>query len=207
MPAVTFSRTPGPVRVLFSDSLIGGGTLAHCGTQEESLLRQAPAALAALLVAQRMESTEAIALALPSGAQLIAIDAFPFAVVPGESQYSPQWVEHEASKALAGFLAAAASATPSPTSVSTAAWGCGTFGGDTALKFCVQWLAAALAGMQEMVWETAWNSFEADARSLVAALGQGSPQQLWAKVLEYRVEGAEQTFLEAVTGATTRSLL
>ena len=207
LPAVAFSRTPGPVRVLFSDSLIGGGTLAHGGTQEEALLRQQPTALAALLLAQRMESTEAIALALPSGAQLIAMDAFPFAVVPDACQHSPQWVEHEASKALAGFLAAAASATPPPASVSTAAWGCGTFGGDTALKFCLQWLAAALAGMQEVVWETAWNSFEADARRIVGALGQGSPQQLWAKALEYRVEGAEQTFLEFITGASTRSLV
>ena len=72
------------------------------------------------------------------------------------------------------WMAGASGSGGGTSSVSTAGWGCGTFGGDFGLKFCVQWLAAGLAGFEVLVWETGFNGFEGTApRGGAAGWGRG----------------------------------
>ena len=200
LPPVEFVRSGAgqPVRVLFADPYLGGGVLFKAGTQEEALLREAPALLAAMPIAMRMESgdsarfhrgaQEALALAGEGGPTLVAMDAARFQVLAHEDQFSKGWVERDAAKALAGFLCAASAAGGAAAAVSTAAWGCGTYKGDVALKFLLQWLAAAAAGVGVLRWECEYapaSTFEERGAALVGALRGVAPAQLWGWLCAY----------------------
>lgn len=137
-------------RTVFADSFLGGGVIGHGRGQEEDLMRDRPATLAAMLVCMRMRDSEAIVI---SGHDYVSetkrlrappyifIDAMPFHLDEGADQYSEHFLRRELLKAVTGFMAAGCS-----NHVATAAWGCGTFGGDMTLKFLLQWLACGLAG-------------------------------------------------------------
>lgn len=205
LPPVEFVRSGSgqPVRVLFSDPLLGGGVLYKAGTQEEALLREAPALLAALPLTMRLESgdsvrfhrgaQEAVVLAAEGGPTLIALDAARFQVpwLAHADQFDKGWAARDAAKALAGFLGAAgapAAGGGAAAAVSTAAWGCGTYKGDVALKFVLQWLAAAAAGVGALRWECAFapaSTFEERGAALVAAVQGVAPAQLWEWVCAY----------------------
>ena len=192
-----------PVRVLFADPCIGGGVLYKKGAQEEALLREAPSLLAVMPLATYLEcgdrvsqAQEALVLAAEGGPTFVALDAARFQVlVPpyfpaAADQFSEEWVAREASKALAGFLGTNGGQREGDeerVAVSTAAWGCGTYKGDVALKFVLQWLAAAAAGVS-LVWECSHppaSTFSEEHGSVVHALSSVSPSDVWARVCQY----------------------
>jgi len=172
LPPVEFapSGEAKSVRVLFADPCIGGGVLFKKGTQEEALLREVPSLIAAMPLTMRLVSgdrrsrfhrqdQEALVMAADDGPTFIAIDAARFQVLEKFSdpvdcdQFSQVWTAREAAKALAGFLGVKGREEGAAVvAVSTAAWGCGTYKGNLALKFVLQWLAAAAAGVS-LVWE------------------------------------------------------
>ena len=155
---------------------------------------------------------EALVLAAEGGPTLVAIDAARFQVLrppwfsAAADQFSEEWMVRDASKALAGFLGAKAGRCEDDSEsivVSTAAWGCGTcvhslpsvsfcnilrrYQGDVALKFVLQWLAAAAARVS-LAWECSHapaTTFAEEHVSTVRALSSARPSDVWARMCEY----------------------
>ncbi len=105
------------------------------------------------------------------------------------NQFSQVWTAREAAKAPAGYLGVKGRGEDAAVvAVCTAAWGCGTYKGNVALKFVLQWLAAAAAGIS-LVWECKYppaSTFaEKQDRSLVHALRCARRCGVWESVCKY----------------------
>ena len=89
----------------------------------------------------------------PTGTVLASfpgISSIPTGVSPAPCRYSAFWIEREMDKAFVGFVGAE--------SISTGGWGCGQFGGDPALKFAQQLLAASAAGVERVEYNCFGNA-------------------------------------------------
>lgn len=183
-------------RVIFADTYVGGGVLGKGRGQEEGLMRDNPATIAALLVCMKVNEDEAtvvmghselvretLVLRAQQAPPFVFVDATPYSYIPSLDQFAESEVRKELTKALAGLLS-----TPGE-QVYTAAWGCGTFGGNLQLKFVIQLLACALSGKESMHWETDFSQdfVQRDGVSLVAALNSdcATAGWLWEKLIEF----------------------
>ena len=57
-----------------------------------------------------------------------------------------------------------------PCGVVTGRWGCGVFGGDETLKFCIQWLICSFVGVS-MTFHTNSEESQRELRGLVRHMG------------------------------------
>ncbi|KAL6066759.1 poly(ADP-ribose) glycohydrolase [Balamuthia mandrillaris] len=160
----------------FANQYIGGGVLRGGAVQEEILFAIKPECLPSMLVCARMDENETIllegaerystcsgyahSLAFHSdfrdlsptdsrghkGCPIIAMDAV---VARGRGQWQEHFMLRDLNKAYCGCLPSPADAerdTLMP--FATGNWGCGAFGGDKALKFFQQVMAASQAGRE-----------------------------------------------------------
>ena len=88
---------------------------------------------------------------------VVAFDAVDYSRMPASEQYRPERIEREVRKAMAAVEAsqhAAGGLARAARGFATGGWGCGVFGGHHALKFCIQWVAASLAGCPQVAYCT-----------------------------------------------------
>lgn len=90
----------------------------------------------------------------PAPTNILAIEA---PVPTGSDRYASMEIEHALLTAYSGFRAAVLTtweSGASQTVIHTGLWGCGAYGGDPELMVSVQLVAAALAGVDELVVST-----------------------------------------------------
>lgn len=155
-------RTEDPIKVDFANKRIGGGVLKHGCCQEEIMFLSNPDLIGLMPFVPTMNEDEAVVVSgvkqqfvisgygydlhLQGGCDInlsqtiIMVDAIDYRKREAE-QYQSRNKMLELNKLLLGF-----SSIEGPTCISTGQWGCGVFGGDSRLKFLMQWLAASIAG-------------------------------------------------------------
>jgi hypothetical protein len=196
----------------FANRLLGGGVLGRGAVQEEILFATHPELLMALPGFQAfqplwdneavlVENVLAYSQTTGSGAGLkfqsagvtpppkkvIAIDALDFSSAVNRDQRSHENLTRELVKLVAGFEGAALLLKTD--TIATGKWGCGVFQGDERVKFALQLIAAALAGVKGLIYHTysppGSPTIEAEAQILLAALyaNETSVSDLWQGLL------------------------
>lgn len=137
--------------------------------------------------------------------RVVAMDA----VIQGhEEQFDQAVIGRDVHKAFVCFQLAAnpermGVAKDVPATVATGNWGCGAFGGDHELKFVEQWIAASLAGVEELEYY-AYQSREME--NVIARYGEirekcGDVKRLYSKLLKCKAPG---TVVETLTKSSLK---
>lgn len=161
----------GMLQVDFANKYIGGGVLADGAVQEEIRFLICPELLISRLFTERLDENEVIIITgsiqfsdytgykedfkfqkllvkldeegniLPRrAAQVVAMDARQFYRNAHKFQFKKPFIDRELHKSFVGFSPGTEN---SRIPIATGNWGCGAFGGDTQLKFIIQWMAAS----------------------------------------------------------------
>ena len=106
----------------------------------------------------------------------------------------------ELNKAYIGFKPALKPSKPEdrPTAVATGNWGCGAFGGNTTLKFIIQWLAATYA-RRDLVYFTFHDKKLASDLTKVRNAFLKKPytiKEVWKLLCRYNKSDRTQTLLD-----------
>jgi hypothetical protein len=121
-------------------------------------------------------------LATPTRTNLVALSA-PYG---GRGAYTSLQIRWIVQAAYTAFAAAVAASGGRRVRLHTGFWGCGAFGGDRVLMTLAQWVAAAAAGVDQVVFHTldpAGRPALAEAESLLAHLDPGTEPEAWVVAL------------------------
>ena len=132
---------------------------------------------------------------------VVAIDATPYrSKEQKEEQYQVSRLLRELNKAYIGFKPAVKPSRKDerPTAVATGNWGCGAFGGDTTLKFIIQWMAASYAG-RDVLYLTFHDKKLASDLNKVKNAFLKKPytiKEIWKLLCRYNKSNGKQTLLD-----------
>ncbi|CAE7246205.1 Parg [Symbiodinium sp. CCMP2592] len=169
---------PNHLQADFANQYLGGGVLSGGGTQEECMFVEFPELLASIYLVERMLPHEAVEMvgarkfvehnmgagrhtkrdeqfcrpAATIGPPIVAValDAISYRRKPGYFQYAGEQILREVQKCCAAL---APDAGTGRRKFVTGLWGCGAFGGDSELKFVIQWMSCSLTpSVESMVF-------------------------------------------------------
>lgn len=121
---------------------------------------------------------------------IIAVDAMDFTkgLLTKASQYSKMFILRELHKLFVGVEGSCSDDFWRPKKIYTGRWGCGVFGADEYLKFCIQWIVCSHLRL-DMVFMTGDQDTAKKLRLLARNLANRTTHDLLSLLLQYGKEG------------------
>jgi len=116
---------------------------------------------------------------------VLAIDAIDFSRTGSvKTQFKLERILREINKAYIGFWGSELETSQIRKGIATGRWGCGAFGGDSQLKFVLQWLAASQAGRNMSFYRFDDEQLK-DAERIVKSFRGSHVRDLFGRLIEY----------------------